>query len=74
MNIPKKIYDALAWCGRYLLPAASVFYGTIGEVWSLPYTKEIPLTITAVAVFINAVLGINSKSYFEAHEIVEKGE
>lgn len=72
MNIPKNIYDILAWLGRIGLPALSVLYATLGKIWSLPFTEQIPLTITAVAVFINALLGINSKSFFEEHDIVKK--
>lgn len=72
MNIPKNIYDILAWLGRIGLPALSVLYATLGKIWSLPYTEQIPLTITAIAVFINALLGINSKAYFEEHDIVKK--
>lgn len=71
MKLSKETYDTLAWIGRLGLPATSVFYATIGEIWSLPFTREIPLTITALAVFINALLGINSKQFFNEHDIVK---
>ena len=74
MEINKKAYDVLAWLGRIGLPASSVFYATLGKIWSLPYTEQIPLTITAGAVFINALLGINAKQYFNNHDIVKKEE
>lgn len=74
MQLNKKAYDVLAWLGRIGLPALSVLYAKLGKIWSLPYTEQIPLTITAFAVFINALLGINSKQYFEEHDIVKKEE
>lgn len=63
-------YDVLAWIGRIVLPSLSVFYATIGKIWNLPYTEQIPLTITAIDVLWNALLGITSTKYFEDKEIV----
>lgn len=63
-------FDVLAWIGRIVLPALSVFYATIGKIWSLPYTEQIPLTITAVDVLWNALLGITSTKFFADKEIV----
>ena len=66
-----KTYDALAWIGRILLPALAVLYATLGKLWELPYINEIPATITAVAVFINAILKHSSDTFFEDKEIVK---
>lgn len=66
-----KTYDTLCWIGRILLPALSVLYATVGKLWNLPYLAEIPATITAVAVFINAILKKQSDDYFEDKSIVE---
>ena len=71
MKLSKETYDTLAWLGRIGLPALSVLYATIGKIWNLPFTEQIPLTITALAVFINALLGINSKQFFNEHDIVK---
>ena len=71
MILPNNVYDTLAWCGRILLPALSVFYGTVGDIWHLPYVNEIPLTIMALDTLLNALLGIGNKKFFEEHEIVE---
>lgn len=70
MKIDEKTYQVLAWIGRIFLPALSVLYSTLGKVWHLPYTEEIPLTIMALDVFLNALLGISSKQYFDEHDIV----
>lgn len=66
-----KTYDAFAWIGRILLPALAVLYTTVGKLWNLPYINEIPATMTAIAVFINAILKANSDKFFEDKEIVQ---
>lgn len=60
-------YDCLAFIGRVVLPALSVLYATLGEIWGLPFTKEIPLTITAVDLFLNTLLGISANNYYKAN-------
>lgn len=67
----EKIYKVLAFCGRLLFPALSVLYATLGKIWNLPYTEQIPMTINAITVFLNAVLGLDSKKFFGDHEIVK---
>ena len=65
-----KMYDILAWIGRYCLPALSVFVTSIGQIWCLPYTEKIALTICVIDVLLNTMLGISSSKYFEDKEIV----
>lgn len=66
MKLSNAAYDVLAWVGKIVLPAAAVLYGTLGKIWNLPYTEQIPLTITAVDVFLNALLGISTANYYKA--------
>ena len=65
MKFSNKMYDVLAFFGRVVLPACSVLYATLGDIWSLPYTKEIPLTITAIDLFLNTLLGISANNYYK---------
>lgn len=65
MKINDNLYDVLAFIGRVVLPALAVLYATLGEIWHLPYTKEIPLTITAFDLFLNTLLGISSNTYYK---------
>lgn len=65
MILNNKVYDILAFIGRVVLPALSVLYATLGEIWHLPYTKEIPLTITAIDLFLNSLLGISATTYYK---------
>ena len=65
MKMSNETYDVLAFIGRVVLPALSVLYATLGEIWHLPYTKEIPLTITAFDLFLNTLLGISANTYYK---------
>ncbi len=71
MKFSNSTYDTLCWVGKIVLPALAVFYGTVGKIWSLPFTEEIPLTITALDVFLNALLGISSANYYKEEAIRE---
>ena len=61
--LPDKIYDVLKWICLILLPAAATFYGVISKIWSLPYGTEIPATITALGVFLGALIGVSTRAY-----------
>ena len=63
-----KIYDVLKWVGSVVLPSLAVFIVTMGDTWHLEYAKEISATVTAVAVFLNALLGVSSIKYHESEE------
>lgn len=58
-----KVYDVLKWLGSVVIPAFAVLVATLGEVWGMTYAKEISATCTALAVFLNALLGISSIMY-----------
>lgn len=65
MKLNDKLYDILCWIGRIVLPALAVLYTTLGEIWGLPYTSEVPATIMGLDVFLNALLGISSNAYYK---------
>lgn len=72
MKLNSNTYDVLKWIATIVLPSLAVLYGTLGKIWGLPYTEQIPLTITAIQVFMTALLGISSANYYkdEANKIV----
>lgn len=72
MKLNSNVYDVLKWIATIVLPSLAVLYGTLGKIWGLPYTEQIPLTITAIQVFMTALLGISSANYYkdEANKIV----
>lgn len=66
MKLTNEMYDILAFVGRVVLPALSILCATLGEIWGLgePFTKQIPLTITALDLFLNSLLGISTANYY----------
>ena len=58
-----KVYDVLKWIALIVLPAIAVLYGTLANIWGLPFGEQIPDTITAVDLFLGVVLGISSATY-----------
>lgn len=65
MKLNDKLYDILCWIGRIVMPSLAVLYTTLGDIWGLPYTSEIPATIMGLDVFLNALLGISSNAYYK---------
>lgn len=67
MKLSNKTYDILAFVGRVVLPALSILFATLAEIWGLsePFTKQIPLTITALDLFLNSLLGISTANYYK---------
>ena len=65
MKLNDKTYDILCWIGRIAMPSLAVLYTTLGDIWGLPYTSEIPATIMGLDVFLNALLGISSNTYYK---------
>lgn len=65
MNIKMsdKTYDVLKWVAQLLLPAAGTLYFTLAGIWNFPYGEEIVGTITAIDLFLGAILGISTNQY-----------
>ena len=58
-----KTYDVLKWIAQILLPALGTLYFGLAKIWNLPYPEEIVGTITAIDLFLGALLGISSVEY-----------
>lgn len=67
------IYDTLKIWVLPILTGGATFIITLGELWHIPYSKEIAGTMTATATLISFVLTNASKSFFKDKEIVEVG-
>ena len=61
-----KLFDILAIIGRLVLPALGTLYFALAKIWGLPLGEEIVGTISAVTIFLNAILKIQSDQYWEA--------
>lgn len=51
-----KMYDVLKNIALVVLPALATLWLTIAKIWGLPYGEEIAATITAIDVFLGALL------------------
>lgn len=63
MKLSNKVYDALKWVAMWLLPAMATLWLTLGKIWNFPFNTEIGATISAIDVFLAAVLGLSKKNY-----------
>lgn len=53
-----KTYDTLKFIAQILLPAIATLWAAISAIWKLPLADQIEQTITAVIIFVDAILGI----------------
>lgn len=58
-----KTYDVIKWIAQYLIPAAGTLYAALSKIWGFPYGSEVVGTLSAIDIFLGAVLGISSASY-----------
>ena len=63
MTMTNKTYDILKWVAQLLLPALAALYAALASIWGFPYGEQIVGTISAVDVFLGAVLKISSDNY-----------
>lgn len=62
--LPDKVYNALKWAAMLGLPALSTLVQTLGTIWGFATAEPIALTITALGVFIGAIIGVSAaKNY-----------
>ncbi|NMN01769.1 phage holin [Bifidobacterium panos] len=58
--LPDKAYQVLKWLTLTVLPALAVLVGALGPVWGLTMTDAVVTTISAVALFFGAVIGVSA--------------
>lgn len=64
MKMSNKIYDVLKYIQQIALPALGALYFALAKIWGFPYGTEIVGTISAVDVFLGALLKISSNQYY----------
>ena len=69
MKLSNKTYDILKWVAQILLPAIGTLYFALSKIWGLPFATEIVGTISAVDVFLGAMLGISTAQYNKSEEV-----
>ena len=63
MILSNKVYDTLKWIAQYLIPALGTLYFTIAGIWGLPYGEQVLGTLTAIDLFLAAILGLSAAAY-----------
>lgn len=58
-----KLYDILKFIAQIVLPALGTLYFALSKIWGLPYGEEIVGTISAIDIFLGALLGISTAQY-----------
>lgn len=58
-----RTYDFLKEIAQIWLPAIATLYFTLASIWGLPYAEQIVGTISAIDVFLGAVLKISTIQY-----------
>lgn len=68
-----KTYDILKYIAQIVLPALAALWLALAKIWSLPFGAEIGATISAIDLFLGAILKISSNNYL-VEEAVKKIE
>lgn len=63
MKLKNSVYDVLKWIVIIVLPAIGAAYTGLSQIWTLPYSSQIPATITVICTFLGAVLCISTAEY-----------
>ena len=81
MKLSNKTYDILKWVALVVIPASATLVLTVGKIWELPYYDNIGATISAVGLFIAAIIGVSSRDFYQIEpmdidglEYIEDGE
>ena len=61
----EKLYHGLKYIAQIILPALATLIATLGDIWGLPYSKEISATVMAVDTFLGMALHISKLNYYE---------
>lgn len=63
MKLTNKTYDILKYIVTIALPAVTALWLSIASIWHLPYGEPIGATLSAITVFLGALIGVSSANY-----------
>ncbi len=69
MKMSNKVHDVLKFIAQILLPALATLYFALAKIWQFPYAEEVVGTISAIDVFLGAILGLSTMQYNKEKEI-----
>ncbi len=65
MIMSSKTYEIVKWFVQIVLPACGALYSALAALWGFPYVEQIVGTISAVTVFLGALMKISSTNYYK---------
>lgn len=68
MKLDNKVYEVLKYVTQYILPALATLVMSLGNIWGLPYSEQISLTLVAADTALGVMLGISSNNYYKQLE------
>lgn len=74
MKISDKTYDKLKIIALYVVPALATLVGALGQIWNIPYSDKIVLTITAIDTAMGSLVGKLKKDYDKNNSLDENDE
>lgn len=69
--LSNQTYDIVKFIAQYFLPALGTLYFALALLWEFPEPEKVLGTITAIDIFLGAVLGFSKKSYSEAPPVTD---
>ena len=63
MIMDSRVYSVLKYITMVVLPAVTTLWLAVGSIWGLPYVEPIGATLSAITVFLGAILGISTSLY-----------
>lgn len=60
-----KTYDILKWFALIFCDAFACCVLALGEIWGIPYAKEISDTMHIIGLFLGTLLGVSSVAYYK---------
>ena len=63
MTMTNNTYDILKWIAQIALPAMGALYAALASIWGFPFGEEVVGTISAVDVFLGALLQVSTSNY-----------
>lgn len=58
-----KVYDIFKWVVTVGLPALTMLWMALANIWGFPYAEAIGATLAAINTFLGALIGISSIRY-----------
>ena len=63
MKMSNSLYDKLKFIAQIVLPALGTLYFSLAGIWGFTYGEQIIGTISAIDVFLGAILKISTIGY-----------